>query len=96
MKHKIFCFNNGGSPGWYNAVAVADDGHCLAQHACSHERFMHHDLGITSEWKHENYNKHFGEGNWELEWVSDPKTHEGCKLAFALNEKLRPEEIEDK
>lgn len=88
VKHKIYCFNNGGSPGWFHAVAIADDGHCLAQHVCSDEGFMPHDLGITSNWKHDNYNEHFGEGNWELEWVSDPETHEGLLAAFALNEAL--------
>lgn len=87
-RHKIYCFNNGGSPGWYGAVAIADDGHCLAQHICSHEGFMQHDLGMTSTWKHDNYNARFGEGNWELEWVPDPKNHAGLKAAYALNQQL--------
>jgi hypothetical protein len=91
MKHTIYCFNNGGETGWYVACAIADDGHCLAQHICSHPNFMPHDLGITSDWKHEYYNAHFGEGNWELEWVDDVKGHEGLKAAFALNQKLREE-----
>lgn len=87
-KHKIYIFNNGGSPGWYSAMAIADDGHCLAQHICSSEGFMPHDMGITSNWKHENYNKHFGEGNWELEWVPDPRNHAGLDAAYALNQTL--------
>ena len=71
--HTIFCFNNGGSPGFMLAVAVADDGHCLAEHCCSHEGYMRHDLGMDgSTWKHEHYNEHFGAGNWQLEWVSNP------------------------
>ena len=86
--HKIYCFNNGGKPGWMNAVAIADDGHVLARHVCSGEGFMPHDLGITSNWKHENYDAHFGEGNWELEWVQNPDAHEGCQAAFALNARL--------
>ena len=89
--HKIFCFNNGGPREWLNAVAIADDGPCLAQHICSHEGFMAHDLGITSTWKHENYNKHFGEGNWELEWVSDIDSHPGLQAAFAMNKSLQEE-----
>lgn len=84
-KKKIYCFNNGGSPGWYKALAVAEDGTVLAGHICSHESFMRHDLGMDSTWKHENYNKHYGEGNWELEWVSNPRNHEGLKAAFELN-----------
>jgi len=56
--HTIYCFNNGGREGWMHAVAIADDGHCLAQHICTNESFMPYDLGIVGERKHENYNKH--------------------------------------
>lgn len=94
MKHKIYCFNNGGTPGWYSAMAIADDGHVLAHHCCSHESFMRHDLGITSNWKHENYNKHFGEGNWELVWIDDPKNSPELDAAGALNQKLREQVAE--
>lgn len=82
---KIFCFNNGGSGGMYQAVAIAEDGTCVAQHCCSHEGWMKHDLGMTSDWKHENYNAHYGAGNWELEWVDDPKAHAGLTEAIRLN-----------
>lgn len=92
---KIYCFNNGGSEEWYIAVAICEDGHCLAQHVCSHPGFMPHDLGITSDWKHAGYNAHCGVGNWELEWVSDPKQHDGLRQAFALNQAL-PKEPETK
>lgn len=98
MKHKIYCINNGGSKdcgGWWNALAIADDGHILAQHICSHESFMPHDLGITSTWKHENYNAHFGENNWELEWVSDPEKHEGFLKAVKLYKSL-PKKVAEK
>jgi len=96
MKKKIYCFNNGGSSGWYEAVALAEDGHFLAGHICSHEGYMAHDLGITSNWKHDNYNKHFGEGNWELEWIDRDKleSHEGLNKAIALNATLTKEEHE--
>lgn len=50
---KIYCFNNGGSPDWLSAIAICEDGHVLAQHICSHECYMRHDLGMDgSEWKH--------------------------------------------
>lgn len=89
---KIFCFNNGGSGGMYQAVAIAEDGTCVAQHCCSHEAWMAHDLGITSDWKHENYNAHYGAGNWELVWVDEPKSHLGLTEAFRLNQLQRPAE----
>jgi len=92
--HTIYCFNNGGSPGWYHAMAMADDGHVLGQHICSHELYMQHDLGMTSDCKHENYNTHFGTGNWRLEWVADPRAHEGLQTAYALNQKLPVDEAE--
>lgn len=87
MKKKIYCFNNGGSPGWLEAVALGEDGQHLASHICSHEGYMRHDLGMDgSTWKHENYNKAYGEGNWELEWVDTDKLqeHEGLNKAIAL------------
>jgi hypothetical protein len=89
--HQIYCFNNGGSAGWYIAAAVADDGHCLATHACSHPVYMRHDLGMDgSTWKHETYNKHFGAGNWELVWVDSPEDPR-LKAALELNQKLAHE-----
>ena len=87
MKKKIYCFNNGGSPEWLHAVAICEDGTCLAQHICSNESFMRYDLGLTSTRKHENYNKHCGEGNWELVWVDDPKKNTDLAVALALNQK---------
>lgn len=91
MKKKIFVFNNGGSPGWYNAMAICEDGVYLAGHVCSHPAYIPHDMGITSDWKHEAYNAHCGEGNWELELVEKPKKHAGLMAAYALNQKARAE-----
>lgn len=88
VRKKIYCFNNGGTPGMLHAVAMCEDGHVLGQHACSHEAYMRHDLGIVGTWKHENYNKHCGEGKWELEWVDKPKKHKGLQAAFTLNRHL--------
>ncbi len=86
-KHEIYCFSNGGSPGWMEALALADDGHVLASHCCSAVNFMKHDLGITSTWKHDGYNAHFGEGNWELVWCDD--AHDPRILAaLELNKKI--------
>lgn len=87
--NKIYCFNNGGPHNFMSAVAIAEDGHCLASHICSSEAFMRHDLGMDgSEWKHEIYDEHYGAGNWELEWVSNPETHEGLQKAIEMNIQL--------
>lgn len=90
-KHEIYCFNNGGSAGFFEALAIADDGNVLASHLCSHEGYMAHDLGMTSDWKHENFNEHFGKDNWILVWVDDPMNDERTKKAFALNKALGEE-----
>ena len=92
-KHQIYCFNNGATGGFgVIAVAIAEDGHCLAQHCCSDEGYMAHDLGITSDWKHENYDKHYGAGNWELVWieasVNDPRLESALYLNSRLEESL--------
>lgn len=48
--------------------AVAEDGTGLAQHLSSSESFSQHDMGITSNWKHETYDKHYPDG-YELKWI---------------------------
>lgn len=61
----IFGFNNGGSPGWYSAQLLAEDGTSLGGHICSHEGYMRHDLGIiegTRPDRHEGFRKHYPEG----------------------------------
>jgi hypothetical protein len=87
-KKKIYGFNNGGSPGWHHAVAIGEDGAVIDGHICSDEGYMLHDLGIEhSTWKHDSYDKHFGAGNWEIEWVPSDKvkTHPGLLKAIELN-----------
>lgn len=89
IKHKIYCFcNNKTISDWNEIVAIADDGNCLASHICSASCFFKHDIGIESNWKHELYNKHFGEGNWELVWVEEPEKSEELANAIALNLQL--------
>ena len=90
-KHKIYCFNNSRTvTDWNNIIAVADDGHCLARHIYSHLGYFKHDIGIESNWKHDLYNKHFGEGNWELVWIDDPVPgkHPEFDAAMALYQQL--------
>lgn len=43
----IYGFNNGGGPGSYRAVLLAEDGTALGGHGCSHECYMPHDLGVS-------------------------------------------------
>ncbi len=70
----IYCFVNGGSPGWYNVAALTDDGEFIAGHLCSHPSFGPHDMGClhTCDWKHEHYRERYPDG-YVVVWVDDPK-----------------------
>jgi len=65
--------------------ALADDGKALASHLSSGEWYSQHDMGFTSDWKHDVYNAHYPDG-YELEWVDDLDTHEGWQAAYQRNQ----------
>lgn len=67
--------------------ALAADGVALCSHLSSSVDFAKHDMGLTSDWKHEHYQKHAPDG-YELEWVDDPATHDGWQAALTLNRAL--------
>lgn len=86
-KHKIYLAARPG-PWGFEGVALAEDGTVLAVHCSSSPDWSQLDLGMHySTRQHEHYNKHFGPGNWELEWVHDVTTHAGWRAALALNQK---------
>ena len=97
----IYGFNNGGSPGWYIAQLIAEDGVALGSHACSHEGYMEHDLGIlegTRPDRHEDFREHYPDG-YRMVFVpmSDVKSCEGLMKAYGLNqEKLKAHEAASK
>lgn len=92
-KPKIYCFINGGILGWLNVVGIAEDGHILSGHASSNELFAKHDIGITSDWKHDNYKEHYPDG-YELEWIDcdDLSNHKGLNEACKKNNELAVKE----
>lgn len=75
----IYGFNNGGSPGWYSGVLIAEDGTCLGGHVCSHEGYMPHDLGVLDGARpdrHEIFLKHYPDGyRMEFAGFDDVKDH---------------------
>jgi hypothetical protein len=91
-KPKIFLFVNSSAPEWYVGLALAEDGHCLAQHVSSHPEWSKHDLGLTSDWKHEYYREHYPQG-YELVWIDDPALGKdaGLDLAYERNQALARE-----
>ena len=93
---KIFVFINGGVPGFFQVVALAEDGTALSGHLSSNEYWAKHDMGIGSDWRHEHYDEHYGAGNWELEWIEsdDRDSHAGLREAYRLNQ-IQGQEAED-
>lgn len=76
----IYGFNNGGSPQWWSACLLAEDGTPLGGHICSHEGYMPSDLGIlegTRPDRHETFRAHYPDG-YRMEFVGyeDLDSHE--------------------
>jgi hypothetical protein len=90
---KIYCFINGGIPGLLDVIAMAEDGTYLAGHGSSNEGWARHDIGISSDWKHDRYREHYPDG-YDLVWLDKPKGHPGLQEAYARNQAMKPEEPE--
>lgn len=89
----IFGFVNGGSPGWWNCMLIAEDGHVLGGHICSDPGYAPGDLGVVAGGlgtsRHEQFRAHYPDG-YQMEFVSyeDVKKHAKLKQAFALADAL--------
>jgi hypothetical protein len=86
----IYGFNNGGSPGWYSAVLLAQDGTGLGGHLCSSEYFIPGDLGLlegSRPDRHEGFRAHYPDG-YRMEYVppEDVMTHAGLDAAYKANQ----------
>jgi|SRR5690349_10229974 len=93
----IYGFNNGGSPGFYTGMLLAEDGTALGSHLCSHEDFMLQDLGIlhgSAPRRHKDFMNHYPEG-YRMDFVSscDVKSHAGLMNAYKLNQDIQNEII---
>ena len=82
----IYGFNNGGSRDFLSATLIAEDGTPLGGHACSHEGYMRHDLGIlegSRPDRHEGFKKHYPDG-YRMDFVSyeDVPVHAKLNEAF--------------
>ena len=74
-KPRIFVFINGGwGPGDLVAVAIAEDGACLASHISSSVGWSKIDMGANGTNKHEAYGEHY----------------EDCMAAIQLNQAKAP------
>lgn len=88
----IYGFNNGGSPGFFSGVLIAEDGTGLGGHLCSHEAYMYGDLGIEEGHRpdrHKTFQEHYPDG-YRMDFVSykDVPNHRALNLAFERNAAL--------
>lgn len=88
----IYGFNNGGSPGSYSAVLLAEDGTVLGGHLCSAEEYMPHDLGIlegTRPDRHKSFRKHYPNG-YRMVFIplNKVKEHRDFMLACEKNQQI--------
>lgn len=93
----IYGFNNGGPTVWLHACAIAEDGRVLANHVCSGEGYMRHDLGIfegaRGDLHDKAYKTHYPDG-YRMDFVSydDVDGHAGLKKAFELNKLMEEQQ----
>ncbi len=84
MKIYLACFPGGFRAGDVIGYALSENGEGLASHLSSDVYFSKHDMGLTSDWKHDYYAKCFPEG-YELIWIDNPDTDERWLKAMELN-----------
>ena len=92
MKIYLTCFPGGFRKGDVLGYALAENGEGLASHLSSNIDFSKHDMGLTSDWKHDHYTKCFPEG-YELIWIDTPDTDERWQKAFQLNQERHTAEV---
>lgn len=86
----IYGFNNGGSPGFYYAQLIAEDGEVMGSHLCSHEGYMPGDLGIIEGHRadrHESFKMKYPSG-YRMCFVpyDEVDTHPGLEEACLRNQ----------
>lgn len=72
--NKIYCFISDLYDDGVAVVSVSDTCKIMSNHFSSGISWAKHDIGITSDWKHDIYQKEFPNG-YELEWVDDVDSH---------------------
>lgn len=97
----IACYRTGGGSGAIHGstpggdvlgCAMTEDGCVLAEHLSSSESYCEHDMGITSEWKHDRYREKYP-GGFELVWIGvEHKTDSRWQAALAKNRAFVPVE----
>ncbi len=91
-KKTIFIWdNNEEQSGDRHGIALCEDGVVLAEHVSSSLDWLKHDMGLTSEWKHEAYRTHCPQG-YQLVFVDQHMvaSHEALNVAYKLSRLAHP------
>jgi len=85
-KTKIYCFINDKNytGGDCIVIAISEEGRNLCSHLSSSIEWAKHDIGITSDWKHNIYKGFYPDG-YELVWVDDPESEEFQEILDRAN-----------
>jgi hypothetical protein len=84
VKTKIYLASFPDGSGGFLGQALAEDGLALASHLSSSVDWAKHDMGFTSDCRHDTYTELYPHG-YELIWIDDPHTDERWRAALALN-----------
>lgn len=88
MTPKIYVFINGSWGPDVIGYALAEDGTVLNHHISSSEQWLRHDMGVTSDWKHDSYRTHYPDG-YDVEYVPLDavlnSVHTGLRAALKAN-----------
>ena len=85
MANKIYLWCEPAGQGEFLGFAMAETGKAFASHLSSSVYWSKHDMGLTSNRKHEFYDKYYPDG-YELVWLDNPETDEGWNIAFERNQ----------
>lgn len=76
----IYATVNGGSDGWWNAIAICECGSALAGHISSTHGWAKHDMGLDNDVmkQHAKYRAHCPDG-YKLVWVGSDELRSQIK-----------------
>lgn len=78
-----------GSSGDVIGYAMLENGKAIASHWSSNPEWSKHDMGLTSDWKHDAYLRACPNG-YSLAWLDDPESDEGWRKAYEFNQAPTP------
>jgi hypothetical protein len=71
--------------------AMTEDGQVLGEHLSSSESYSQHDMGLTSDWKHDRYCAAAFPFGYELIWIGSAyKSDQRWVAALAKNHERHP------